>query len=197
MCIYDDDPYNNLSNQPVDRYSGFFCFPFYKQCCRGLCKQDISSHLRECFFGMTFPEVACAAFTKLGCRLPPPGPSHEDSCGMHSFLPLLSLSPFQILSWWKMRWKPLGLENFSGSCLFSPAWLGQVFPGTVTSYSVSGKPRTAQLASGGHKEGHSSLHMDPLLESTKVYVQWSLAIMKICPWREFGGNPQGGFEASG
>lgn len=82
----------------------------------------------------------CCLYWAWVWTLPSQTPPHDDNCRMHSFLCPVPLSPFQILSWWKMRWKPLDLENFNGSCLFSPAWRGQVFLGVVSSHSVSKKP---------------------------------------------------------
>lgn len=38
----------------------------------------------------------------------------------------MELFSLQILSWWKMRWKPLGLGSSSGSSLSLLDWHGQV-----------------------------------------------------------------------
>lgn len=84
--------------------------------------------------------------------------------------PPLPLPPFQILSWWKMRWKPLGLGNSNGSCLFSPAWHGQVFLGAGTppfrlqEALTEAAPRVSMIC----EAGPSSLHREPWRESVGV-----------------------------
>lgn len=177
--------------------SGFSCFPFYKQCCRGLCKQGISSHLRECFFRMTFLEIACAAFTKLGCRLP--RPMQRVAGCPHSFL-----------------WSPsLFSRYFHGGRCGGSHWVWKISMEAVCSHRLGlgkySQERWPHIQSPGNL-----MLLEWLLGATRkdiVPSTWRLCLnqqkfMLNDPWRPWrsalGGSlrvigdcPQGGFEASG